>query len=499
MNVKTILIIVLSFVTSRYVLALLGVDGYGLYYLVAGITATFDFFCSSMTGTTSRYTTLAEGKKDLEHSNMMFNTIRSNNDRLIYIIIGAIELFGVIMFLWVLKIPKDQIMMAVVIFQMMVIDTFFKFKIIPYNALLIAKENFLFPNLILIAQSVLKLALVFLLFLVSDQYRLIGYSLSVLLLSIIARSYTKTYVSKRFKESAICNEKVNNELKKEVFSFMKYSWVGQLGSVIKTQGTNFVLNIMTGMTTINAAYGVSRQISSVSDMAFTPISQTILPQTIKSYSSNEISRFRTLTLFNSKLSICLSWVVIIPLFVCVDFVFGLWLKETPDFAVQITKLILLSEMVRQMYNGLSMSCVVSDKIKKIYTLQPIIQSIAFIVAVVIMILDKSKLMTMFYVDIAVNVFYLLIYVIFSEKYIGISKRFYLLRIVLVSTAIGISCIVLFRLFYNTINNNSFYIILSIVACVTVVAVCLYLFLFNSEERKRMVSIIHSLVNKVLRK
>ena len=180
MQAKTAITIVVSFLTSRYVLQLLGVDGYGLYYLIAGVTATFEFLCSAMISTTSRYFTLAQAGEDLKHANTVFNTIRANNQKLIYIILLIIEVFGLIMLFFVLSIPEGKMLTSIIIFHIMIIDTYYKLKVIPYNALLTAKENFLFINIVSVSQTLAKLVFVlalllntsFLVLLVSSFYHI---------------------------------------------------------------------------------------------------------------------------------------------------------------------------------------------------------------------------------------------------------------------------------------------------------------------------------------
>lgn len=495
MQVKTVLTIVLSFLTSRYVLELLGVESYGLYYLIAGVTATFEFLCSSMVSTTSRYFTLAQSEGNIERANIVFNTIRSNNQRLIVLILSIIEVFGLIMILGVLSIPEGSFWTCIFIFQIMVVDTYFKLKVIPYNSLLTAKENFLFINIVSVSQSIAKLVFVLALFAIPDGYRLISYSITILFISFVARFITQRYVTKKYEEAYIDVDRIDHELKENAFSFLKFSWVGQLSDIIRVQGTNFLLNIFTGTVTINAAFGVAKRLTAVTDMAFTPISNTILPQTLKSYSEKNYARFEKLTFFNSKLAVFLSWIVIIPLFVEADFVFDIWLKEVPEYAVMIARLVLIAEMIRQLYNGLSMSFLVSDKIKKIYVIQTAIRAIAFIILIMVLVINKSNALIVFGADIVVMVLYLLVYLLFMQELIGISPFKYFRRVLIPAIGSVILMLVLFYLksyFCVSFITNLIYSLLIVV----VIALYFYLCLLSKTEKQDTKLILRSFIKKV---
>jgi hypothetical protein len=246
MNAKTFIVIIIFFLSSRYLLEALGVDGFGLYSLVLGISITLEFIFSGLTTTTSRYTSMAIGKNDLIESRKVFNTVNVVNRKIMIVFLLVLELFGMVMLFYVLKIPNEQFNTAIIIFQILVADSYFKIKIIPYNALLTAKENFLFINAVAIAVAILRLASILLL-LIYPFDRVIAYSIIMFLLSLLSRLVTIKYVTKRYNEAHVEPKKYYDEqLQKDVFSFLKYSWIGQIGNIIKKQGGNFLLNIFSG-------------------------------------------------------------------------------------------------------------------------------------------------------------------------------------------------------------------------------------------------------------
>lgn len=497
LNIKTIIVLVLSFLTSRYVIASLGVDGYGLFYLIAGVTGTFDFLCSSLLATTSRFTILAEGKHDSSFSNTVFNTLKKSNLRIIIWILVVLETVGVFLLLVVLNIPSGLKLTSFVVYQVMVVDTYFKMIVMPYNSILIAKENYLIINLVIVGQSILKLIFVLLLFLLPINIRLIVYTISIMFVSLMGRSYTIYYVEKHYSEAKNDKTKYDKTLAVEMFSYLKFSWIGSVASIVKSQGSNLLFNIFTGLTTFNAAYGVSKQITGISDMVFGTTAQAFMPQTIKSYSENNIDRFKKMSLFNGKLAIMLSYIVLIPLFIEIDFVFGIWLVETPKYAVTMTRIIIISEMFRQSYNGITMSTVVNDKVKKLFLYQTVIQVIIFAFTILFLLFNQNDIFLVLYSDLIVSALFLVLNLLYNQVVLNIKIADYLMKTILPTATIVILYFYTCLKFISISQTNVIENIILIFCIVITLIILFYYVLFNSDERRVFKQIFHSVVAKLI--
>lgn len=485
MNLKTILIILISFLSSRFLLQALGVEGFGLYSLIVGISATLEFVCSGISSTTSRYTILALGKHSLEYSREVFNTLSRANNKLIIWFLAILEVFGMIMILYVLDLPRAKIITSIVIFQIMVLDTYYKFKVIPYNSVLLAKENFLFINVLAIIVALLRLGFIGLLFIVPYN-RIIIYATIMFFLSYLSRLITKRFTTNRYPEAHLDEMKYFNiSLQNEVFSFLRFSWIGQVAPIIKRQGTGFLLNLFSGGVIYNASYSAAVQVASLSDMAFSPIAGTILPQTLKGYSEGNVSRFKNLTFFNAKLSILFSWIFIIPLLLEPDYILNLWLKEVPPHTSEFLSLVLLDELIRQVTNGLSMSSVAHVRVKRVYLLTASIQSVAFI-ALLVLLKIGFQFWTIFYFNIGVSVILMIINLFFAHKYIDINLSIFVSKVILPSFLIGgITIAVMLylrtRIFTSNINTPLGIMILSFI----ISTVLFIIFLLNREEKRKV--------------
>lgn len=488
MNVKTFIVIIIFFLSSRFLMQALGIEGFGLYSLIIGITVTLEFIFAGLTSTTSRYTILAIAKNDLEYSREVFNTINVANRTILIWFLVILEIFGMIMIMYVLKMPDGKLITSIVIFQLMVLDNYYRIKVIPHNSLLLAKENFLFINGVAIIVALLRLIFILLLFIVPFD-KLIFYAIIMFSLSFASREITIRFVFKRYAE-AYLNEKkyYNQSLQKEVLSFLKYSWIGQMSAIIKKQGANFLLNIFSGGVILNAAYATASQVASISDVAISPVTGAILPQALKSYSAGNHTRFQNLTLFNSKLAITISWIFMIPLLLESNFVLNIWLKDVPLYTSEFLILILLDEMIRQLTNGLSISSIIAEKIKRIYMWTTIIQSFAFI-SIFILLKMGFQFWYIFYINIGISVIFMLINLIFAHNYIGINIYHFFIRIIFPTLIIGGITICLMMLLKHFLLLNSSFNSLVIIALSFLFSLTLFLFLlFNKDEKNKIKNI-----------
>ena len=138
---RMLLIMAVSFYTSRVVLKTLGIVDYGIYNVVGGIVAMFGFLNSAMSSGTQRYLTFELGLGDAGRQKKVF--ITSMN---IHIIISAIvfvlaETVGLWLLYNKMTIPQDRFGAAMWVYQCSVLSTMVMFMSVPYNATIIAHEK----------------------------------------------------------------------------------------------------------------------------------------------------------------------------------------------------------------------------------------------------------------------------------------------------------------------------------------------------------------------
>ena len=161
--VRMILVMLVGLYTSRVVLKTLGVEDYGLYNVVGGVVTMFTYLNASLSSATSRYIILDLGKQDFAHLHKVFNVALFIHVIMAILVIILAETVGLWFFYNKMVIPPERHNAALWVYQFSVITCFFSITQCPYNAEIIAHENFSIYAWIGIITAFMKLGVVFLL------------------------------------------------------------------------------------------------------------------------------------------------------------------------------------------------------------------------------------------------------------------------------------------------------------------------------------------------
>lgn len=331
-----------SLYTSRVVLDVLGVDDYGIYNIVGGVVVLFSIISNSMSSATQRFLTFALGGGDEEEVNRTFCMSMNCNFLYILLILLLAETIGVWFFNTQLNLPVDRIESARWLYQISVVTFLVSFARNPYHAAIIAHERMDFYAFISILEVVLKLLIVYLLIIV-DYDKLLLYAWLGLAVSIIVSCIFVYYTKSRFKSFTyhyVCDV----HLLKKMVSFSGYVMLGGVGGVASQQGGNILLNIYHNVK-VNAAYGISNQISAAIYSFVSNFQVAFQPQIIKLYAQKKNMEMENLILFSSKISFYLLLIIAVPFIVNVDYILQLWLKVVPAYSRDFCLLMLVYFMI----------------------------------------------------------------------------------------------------------------------------------------------------------
>lgn len=349
--------------TTRLVLDALGMEDYGIYSLVAGIVAMLAFLNSAMTVSTQRYLSYYEGKKDLSKQKSIFSNSLLLHFATGILILIAMEIAGLFLFDGFLHINTDRIAAARISYRMMEFAVFFAIISVPFTASLNAHEDMLLLAAVNVVEVLLRLALVLLVFYIQQNERLVFYSLSNALVSLVAFALYVIICRLRYKECTLkihkyVNRKEINELK----SFTGWNLFGSLCGVIRNQGLSVVLNVFCGLV-LNAAYAIANQLGSYLSFFSTSVLQTMNPQIMKSEGNNDRKRMLRLSMTTSKLAFFLFATIAVPSIFEIKELLNWWLKEIPSYTEAFCILILTGTLVNLLTVGLQSAVQATGKIK----------------------------------------------------------------------------------------------------------------------------------------
>ena len=255
---RMMLIMIISLYTVRLVLNALGVVDYGIFNVVAGVIVMFSFLSNTLASTSQRYFAFEIGRNNKLQLKWTFNITV-----IIYIIISVVILIlAETIGLWFLNnmmvIPSYRMEAANWIYQFSIFSFIITTLTIPFNALIIARENMKVYAYVGVIESLLKLLIVYLLvFMTYDK--LILYAVLMFLNTCLISSIYCIYCWKKYEESQL-KLYWNKNLFKTLLNFSGWNLFGGIAGVLHNQGVNILLNIFFGPI-VNAARGIAFQVS----------------------------------------------------------------------------------------------------------------------------------------------------------------------------------------------------------------------------------------------
>lgn len=472
--------------TSRIILQSLGVEDYGIYNVVGGVTTMFIFINSSMSVASSRFIAFAIGKQDIEYERKVFRHILYIHYFIALIVALLIETVGLWFLYEKLVIPAERIGAAFWVLQFSAVTCFLNVISTPYNAMIIGHERLSSFAYISILESCLKLGICYLVLYTATD-KLILYAFLLMCIGVLIRMIYAAYARKTF-EATHGKIAIDKGMIKEISSFAGWNALGNVALMTIDQGMNIVLNIFFGPV-VNASRGVALQVNNVIVGFSNNIRMAINPQITKSYSCGDIKYMHELIRISSVYSFFLILVCFIPIWQVSESLLSLWLVEVPAYALPFLRLSLLYALVNSFANPIIIGVHATGVIRKFQIVEGGLMLSSLPLAYLFLKLGFSPN----------SAYYAMILVAFIAQigrlYVALpllhmSTRYYMFRILFPCLKATLLCSVVLCL------SNMLYKIYPVVAFILCsILTCLVIFFvgLNSDERNKIVNFsIHKL-------
>lgn len=323
---------------SRVLLKTLGVDDFGIYNVVGSIVVLFSFLSTAMSSASQRFITYELGSGDLQSTNRVFCASFMAQIFIAVILIAVVEGFGLWFLNYRLNIPDGRMIAANWVFQFSVMAFAIHILQVPYEAAVVANEKMTFFAYASIADSFMKLGLVFLLK-VSGYDKLITYAVLIAVESFLMWLIYRIYCKRKF---SICDFHVvrDKSLFQRLFSFTGWSLWGSGANVLTQQGFAFMLNIFYGVA-VNAAMGIANQVNAAMNSFVGSFQTSYRPQIVKAYAQKDTDHLNGLIFTTSKMSYALMVLPTLLLIFNMPLLLNVWLDKVPPYAVQFCQMILI--------------------------------------------------------------------------------------------------------------------------------------------------------------
>lgn len=358
---KLIITIIISFVTSRLVLQVLGASDYGLYNVVGGIVALLNTLGTSMVATSYRYMTVEIGKGKDGNPNKIYNTIFTIHIGLALLLIILGESVGVFYITHYLNVSVDRVPDALFILHLSLLTTAFVVISVPMNGLIIAREKFLFIAVVESFDVLLKLSFIILLQYI-DGNKIRIYAIIMAIVQLGTPIAYQIYCRLHDKDIVRWNLNKNKDDYKEVVSFTSWILIGATAVMGQVQGASIIINYFFG-TVLNASFGLATQVRSALIQFSNTLRQAFIPQIMKNQQDNEERSLQLVYMISRYSYLCMS-IISVPIILNIDYLLNLWLGEPPIFTNTFIVFLLIAGMISNIAAGFDASIQATGKIKK---------------------------------------------------------------------------------------------------------------------------------------
>ena len=475
---RMLLMMFVTLFTSRVVLDKLGVTDYGIYNVVGGVVAMLGFLNSSMSNAVQRYLSFEIGKNNEAGVNRIFNVSLFAHAGIAVFVFVVMEIVGVWYLNTHMNIPAERMDAANWVLQCSIFTTLFTIVQVPYNAIIISKEQMGIYAYISILEVVLKLLVVYMLAIGNfDKLKL--YSVLIMVVTIGIVMIYRFYCTRKYKEAKFKFIKDWNLLK-QIVGFASWNMLGELAWVFTGQGVNIILNSFFGPV-VNAARGLAEQVNGAVNRFVANFQTAVNPQLIKNYASDQLGEMKTLLFRSTRFSYYLLLALSLPIILKMDFILHLWLKEVPDYTTGFCQLVLVSSLVSTLSNLLAQVARAYGKIRNYQIIVSIFLFLNFPLSYIVLKFGGSPLSTMF-VNIGINAMLLFVRLRLTNRMIQMTYGSFIRNVLLPVIIVTAVALVIPLIIYFMLDNSIIsFIIVCLVSFVSV-GVSIYALGMNANER-----------------
>ena len=333
--IRTFIVMVISFLTSRVMLQQLGVDDYGLNNLISGVVTMFSFLNMSMGTAVQRFYSVESAKEGGVAAKKIFGSAMLIHLSISAITLILLEIFA-IFFLHRLNIPADRMGVAQWVFQFTSINLILGIITVPPSAFLRAKEEFSKLAVLDIVEAFCRLGILYLLY-ISPVDKLWTLAFLTFVITFLYDLVVWLMANKHYGDVTRPYVYYEKSLFLKMMSFSILLLFSVASSMVYWQGIVMMINLFFGVA-INAAYGIGHQIKVAVDRFLYNFKQSIVPQLMESQASGENDRLYKLIYASTKITFVLSLLVAVPVIFETDFILKVWLVTPPEFTTLFVQL-----------------------------------------------------------------------------------------------------------------------------------------------------------------
>lgn len=360
---RILLVAGMGLFSTRWVLRALGKEDFGLYSVVGGLIIFIMFIGETLSSSVQRFYAYAIGQGNPEEIKRWFNTafVSLGVFSILLMILGVP--MGHYLINNVMTISLGRIQTCLWVYDLSIVGAVGTLITVPYIGMLIAAQRIFEVSLWKIFQIFLIFVLAWYLLRLSGD-RLLFYAIGMVCIKLLLDIIQVFRAQCIFKA---CHLKYsywfNKRHFKELFTFVGWDLFGGMGYMVRTQGTAFLVNLFSGPT-VNASYGIANQLAGQTNSITAALTGAISPEITTREGAGNREKMISLSLRTSKFAVLLTYFWMIPLFIEMDYILKIWLKDVPEYTSTFCKIILLALLFNNSTQGYHSAVMATGNIKK---------------------------------------------------------------------------------------------------------------------------------------
>ncbi len=365
---RSLLALAFGLFSTRWVLAALGKEDLGLYGLMGSCIVFISLINGILGGTIARFYAYSIGERQKlayedgrELMRRWFNAAFSIHAFLPIILAVLVYPVGTYALRHWLVVPSDRIDSCIWVFRMVLLSSCINMAAVPYVAMYRAKQLIVELSIWETVRTVVMFVCAYLL--LSWRYdKLIAYAAYMTFVPSLI-SFFQVIRARIAFDACIIRLKYffSPTFLVPMFLYAFGDLFGSLGSVVRDNGTAFLINLKFGPS-MNASFGIASQVSSHTTALSSAMIGAIVPAVTTAEGSGDHQYALRLAFRSIKFGVALILIFCIPLILEIDEVLRIWLVEPPEGAAQLCKCMLVAFVCHKLGWGHHLAILAKGKV-----------------------------------------------------------------------------------------------------------------------------------------
>ena len=354
---------IINLFTVRFVFKSLGECDYGIYNVIAGVIIMFQSVSAVLSTSTQRYFAYSLGDSGANNLRDIFSVSLKIFIILSILIIFLSETLGIWFINKQLHIPDNRLFTANVVFQYSLLSLIVGLIQSPYLSLIIAHEDMNIYACVSLVDCFLKFLAAFMIsYFPYDRLHLYG-----AVMFFIPLFTCLCYIGICRRKYSECKWKTvkDKNLYHSLLSFSGWHLFSSIASIGMNQIITFLVNIFFGVL-VNAARGISLQISGAVGAFSNNFIMAIRPPMIKAYAERNFDYLNKLFHYSNKFVFYFMLIIVLPMYFEMETILSIWLNSCNEQTVLFSRLILIYALIVSLNNPISIIMQASGKIKEYF-------------------------------------------------------------------------------------------------------------------------------------